>query len=229
MWNVLGWRLNNNSRPSLFFSAGRFLFFPLKILLHFGFGQHLAATLSVSISDGEESGTKLLDDSLPVLVSSRNEGLALLSKLLLVVRQRRQSTASGPPLLIPPVQQIRRGISNYNNNSKAEARPEPDLWVASTEEMSASSFSPAGPAEINSRRRAVANCPAFSSSVGSWLTTRPCPKYSTSSSDESPAEDDHVVQQPSAGPIGKHLELPASSCLLDSLRTSRFHQLSEAA
>ena len=178
----------------------------------------MATTLSVSISDGEESGTKLQLAG----PSVRNEGLALLSKLLLVVRQ---STASGPPLLIPPVQQVRRVISNYNNNSKAEARPEPDLWVASTEEMSASSFSPAGPAEINSRRRAVANCPASSS----WSTTRPCPKYFTSSSDESSAEDDLVVQQPSAGPIGKHLELPASSCLLDSLRTSRFHQLSEAA
>ena len=178
----------------------------------------MATTLSVSISDGEESGTKLQLAG----PSVRNEGLALLSKLLLVVRQ---STASGPPLLIPPVQQVRRVISNYNNNSKAEARPEPDLWVASTEEMVASSFSPAGPAEINSRRRAVANCPASSS----WSTTRPCPKYFTSSSDESSAEDDLVVQQPSAGPIGKHLELPASSCLLDSLRTSRFHQLSEAA
>ena len=43
----------------------------------------MAATLPVSISDGEETGTKLLDDSSP-LVSSRNDGLALLSKLLLV-------------------------------------------------------------------------------------------------------------------------------------------------
>ena len=60
-------------------------------LLHFGFGQHLAATLSVSISDGEESGTKLLDDSSPALVSNRNEGLALLSKLLLVVSTTKTS------------------------------------------------------------------------------------------------------------------------------------------
>ena len=46
----------------------------------------MAATLPVSISSGEESGTnnKLLDDSSPALVSSRNERLALLSKLLLV-------------------------------------------------------------------------------------------------------------------------------------------------
>ena len=47
----------------------------------------MAATQPVSISDGEESGTnnKVLDDSSPALVSSRNDGLALLSKLLLVV------------------------------------------------------------------------------------------------------------------------------------------------
>ena len=45
----------------------------------------MAATLPVSISSGEESaGTnnKVLDDSSPALVSSRNDGLALLSKLL---------------------------------------------------------------------------------------------------------------------------------------------------
>ena len=48
----------------------------------------MAATLPVSISSGEESaGTnnKVLDNNLsPALVSSRNDGLALLSKLLLV-------------------------------------------------------------------------------------------------------------------------------------------------
>ena len=170
----------------------------------------------------------MLDNSLsPALVASRNDGLALLSKLLLVVSTTKApinckwpaSSNSARPTGSPSNQQLQQ---QQQSGSAARAG-------ASTEEMSASSFSPAGPAEINSRRRAVANCPASSSSVGSWSTKRPCPKYSTSLSDESSAEDDLVVQQPSAGPIGKHLELPASSCLLDSLRTSRFHQLSEAS
>ena len=54
----------------------------------------MVATLPDSICSGEESAgknNKLLDDSSPAVVSSRNEGLALLSKLLLVVSTTKAS------------------------------------------------------------------------------------------------------------------------------------------
>lgn len=71
LWNLLGWLLHNSPRP-------------IDLLLY---GQYLATTLPVCISDdknvtGDEG--KLDDSSPTALVASRNEGLTLLFKLLLV-------------------------------------------------------------------------------------------------------------------------------------------------
>ena len=270
MWNVLGWLLHNNPRPvDLLLSVSFFLFLLAgQLIFHFifyRFGQYLAATLPVSISDGEETGTKLLDDSSP-LVSSRNDGLALLSKLLLVhdkgVNQlqvarlyfsvlipskfparlgslrnfcessdsigsssfysrrsnrrpsfwpptvssssfpcptcwpdsvkasQRPAPMDGPDPRTSSSSWLPSNSSNNNNNSKV-TRPAPvlDRYVSSDGHLAShrlrlKKWSPHPQlAEINSNRRAVANCPVSSSSDGSSSTTRPFRKSSTSSSD----------------------------------------------
>ena len=121
MRNVLGWVLHNNPRPSLFFLlAGPFLFLTI-LLLHFGFGQYLAATLSVSISSGEESGTnnKLTTVRRPWCPTATMDWPSSPNCSSSSLRQRRQSTASVPSTLSDSA----RLIPSFSNRFPEEFLP----------------------------------------------------------------------------------------------------------